>query len=65
MHHGGPYPAMTDSHFTSVGTAAIQRFARPLCFQNFPDTSLPRELQNGNPRRIWRLVDGNLTRDGW
>jgi alpha-ketoglutaric semialdehyde dehydrogenase len=65
MHHGGPYPAMTDSHFTSVGTAAIQRFARPLCFQNFPDTSLPRELQNGNPRGIWRLVDGNLTRDGW
>jgi NADP-dependent aldehyde dehydrogenase len=63
MHHGGPYPATTDSHFTSVGTAAIQRFARPVCFQNFPDAALPPELQNGNPRKIWRLVDGQLTRD--
>ncbi len=39
MQHGGPYPASTDPRFTSVGTAAIYRFARPLCFQNFPDAS--------------------------
>jgi NADP-dependent aldehyde dehydrogenase len=64
MHHGGPYPATTDAHFTSVGTTAIKRFARPICFQNFPDAALPVELQNKNSRNIWRLVDGELTRDG-
>ena len=63
MHHGGPYPATTDVHFTSVGTAAIQRFARPVCLQNFPDPALPVELQNSNPRQLWRMVDGELTRD--
>lgn len=63
MHHGGPYPATTDSRFTSVGTYAIKRFARPVCFQNFPDAALPVELQNKNSRKIWRLVDGKLTKD--
>ncbi len=63
MHHGGPYPATTDSRSTSVGTAAIKRFARPICFQNFPDAALPVELQNKNTRRIWRLVDDQLTKD--
>ncbi len=63
MHHGGPYPATTGAHFTSVGTAAIKRFARPVCFQNFPDAALPPELRGGNSRKIWRLVDGCLTRD--
>jgi len=63
MQHGGPYPASTDPRFTSVGTAAIYRFARPLCFQNFPDGALPPELQNANPRGIWRMIDGQLTRD--
>jgi NADP-dependent aldehyde dehydrogenase len=63
MHHGGPYPAMTDVHFTSVGTAAIKRFVRPICFQNFPDAALPVELRNANSRKIWRLVDGQFTRD--
>jgi NADP-dependent aldehyde dehydrogenase len=61
MQHGGPYPATTDARTTSVGTAAIERFVRPICFQNFPDDALPPELQDGNPRRIWRLVDGQLT----
>jgi NADP-dependent aldehyde dehydrogenase len=65
MHHGGPYPATTDSRSTSVGTAAINRFARPVAYQNFPQSWLPAELQDGNPRRIWRLVDGELTKDGW
>jgi alpha-ketoglutaric semialdehyde dehydrogenase len=63
MSHGGPYPASTDSRFTSVGTAAIFRFARPVCYQNFPDALLPRELQNANPQGVLRLVDGKLTRD--
>jgi len=65
MQHGGPYPATTDSRSTSVGTAAINRFARPVAYQDFPPSLLPAELQDGNPRRIWRLVDGGLTRDGW
>ncbi|MEO6034058.1 MAG: aldehyde dehydrogenase (NADP(+)) [Verrucomicrobiota bacterium] len=63
MHHGGPYPATTDSRVTSVGTAAIKRFARPICFQNFPDAALPVELQNRNARNIWRLVDNRLTKE--
>ncbi len=62
MHHGGPYPATTDEKFTSVGTAAIYRFARPVCYQNFPDAALPLELQNANPRNIWRTVNGKLGR---
>jgi 2,5-dioxopentanoate dehydrogenase len=45
MHHGGPYPVTTDPRFTSVGTAAIQRFCRPICFQDFPPEFLPAELQ--------------------
>lgn len=63
MHHGGPYPATTDDKFTSVGTTAIYRFARPICYQNFPDAALPVELQSANPRKIWRTVDGKLTRE--
>ncbi|MGI8782909.1 MAG: aldehyde dehydrogenase (NADP(+)) [Acidobacteriota bacterium] len=64
MHHGGPYPATTDSHWTSVGTAAIGRFARPVCFQNFPQVALPAELRDVNERGIWRLVDGQTTHAG-
>lgn len=45
MHHGGPFPATTDSRFTSVGTRAIQRFLRPICYQNVPDALLPAELR--------------------
>ncbi|MEX0937941.1 MAG: aldehyde dehydrogenase (NADP(+)) [Pirellulales bacterium] len=63
MHHGGPYPATTDSRFTSVGTAAILRFARPVCYQNFPDDALPEPLRDKNTYGIWRRVDGQLTRD--
>ncbi len=63
MHHGGPYPATTDEKFTSVGSAAILRFARPVCYQNFPQGLLAAELQNANPRGILRNVDGRLTRD--
>ena len=63
MQHGGPYPASTDARSTSVGSAAITRFARPLCYQNFPDETLPDELRNENTRGIWRLLDGTLSRD--
>jgi 2,5-dioxopentanoate dehydrogenase len=63
MHHGGPYPATTDEKFTSVGSAAILRFARPVCYQNFPEALLPDELRNANPRGILRNIDGCLTRD--
>jgi alpha-ketoglutaric semialdehyde dehydrogenase len=62
MQHGGPYPATTDSRTTSVGAYAIKRFARPVCFQNFPDDALPPELQNKNSRTLWRLVDNQLTK---
>jgi NADP-dependent aldehyde dehydrogenase len=58
MQHGGPYPATSDSRGTSVGTAAIVRFARPVAFQNWPDELLPDELQEANPRGVRRIVDG-------
>ncbi|UII76778.1 aldehyde dehydrogenase (NADP(+)) [Flagellimonas sp. HMM57] len=58
MVHGGPFPATTDARMTSVGTAAITRYTRPVCFQNFPDALLPDELKQGNPLNILRMVDG-------
>lgn len=63
MQHGGPYPATSDSRFTSVGTAAIQRWVRPVCYQNFPASALPPELQDNNPLGLMRLVNGRLTRE--
>jgi NADP-dependent aldehyde dehydrogenase len=60
MHHGGPYPATTHSHFTSIGQMAAYRFTRPVCYQGFPDAALPAELQDANPRGMRRLVDGEL-----
>jgi len=63
MNHGGPYPSTSDVRFASVGTAAMLRFTRPLCWQNCPASMLPEELQSSNPRRIMRLIDGQLSRD--
>ncbi|WP_341644547.1 aldehyde dehydrogenase (NADP(+)) [Thauera sp. SDU_THAU2] len=63
MVHGGPYPATSDSRGTSVGTLAIDRFLRPVCFQNYPDAYLPPALRDANPLGIVRLVDGQPTRD--
>jgi len=63
MVHGGPYPATADSRFTSVGTRSIYRFARPVCFQSFPDGQVPPELQAANPLGIQRLIDGIPTRE--
>ncbi|MBI5478658.1 MAG: aldehyde dehydrogenase family protein [Deltaproteobacteria bacterium] len=62
MHHGGPYPATTDPRTTSVGSAAIARFARPVCYQNAPPALLPAALRDENPLGVWRLVDGEWTR---
>ena len=61
MQHGGPFPAATDSRFTSVGTGAIQRWVRPVSFQNWPNESLPEALRNENPLGITRIVDGLYT----
>lgn len=63
MMHGGPYPATTDSRFTAVGADGIQRFARPVCYQNWEDELLPDELKNGNPLGLSRTVNGRLTPD--
>ncbi len=63
MVHGGPFPATSDSKTTSVGTAAIKRFARPVCYQDFPASLLPQALQPGNPSNIHRLVNGNWTQE--
>ena len=63
MHHGGPYPAATHSFFTSIGTAAIYRFVRPVCYQGFPDECLPEPIQNKNASAAWRMVDGKITQE--
>ena len=63
MIHGGPFPATTDSRSTSVGTLAVNRFCRPVSYQNFPDQFLPPELKNDNPLKIMRLVNGERKRD--
>lgn len=58
MVHGGPYPASTDARFSAVGTTSIRRWARPACWQDWPDAALPPELRDGNPRGVRRMVDG-------
>jgi NADP-dependent aldehyde dehydrogenase len=63
MVHGGPYPATSDGRFTSVGSQSIFRFARPVCYQNFPGDALPAELRNDNPLGILRMIDGIMTRE--
>ena len=63
MHHGGPWPATTFPNYTSVGTGAILRFGRPVSYQNFPQDVLPEELRDGNPRKLWRQIDGKVSQD--
>lgn len=58
MVHGGPFPATSDSRSTSVGTLAIDRFLRPVCYQSYPDHMLPAPLQDRNPYGLLRLVNG-------
>ena len=63
MVHGGPFPATTAPQSTSVGTNAIKRFVRPVCYQDYPQALLPEELKDNNPLNIWRLVDGKFTKN--
>ena len=63
MQHGGPYPASADARFGAVGGDAVDRWLRPLSYQNCPDELLPAELQNDNPLGLLRLVDGQYTID--
>ena len=60
MQHGGPWSASSDSRFTSVGSAALERFIRPVCYQGFPQELLPAALQDGNPLGINRVRNGVL-----
>jgi NADP-dependent aldehyde dehydrogenase len=55
MVHGGPFPATSDGRSTSVGSLAIERFLRPVCYQDFPDALLPEALRRGAPARPHRL----------
>ncbi len=61
MVHGGPFPATTNSTTTSVGSTAIYRFTRPVCFQGFPQSDLPEALQDSNPFGILRQINGQFT----
>ncbi|RJG24373.1 aldehyde dehydrogenase (NADP(+)) [Massilia cavernae] len=61
MVHGGPYPATSDGRSSSVGTAAIQRFLRPVCYQNLAQALLPEVLRDDNGQNTWRRRDGLLT----
>jgi NADP-dependent aldehyde dehydrogenase len=58
MVHGGPFPATSDGRGTSVGSLAIRRFLRPVCYQDFPPGLLPAVLGDDNPQGLPRLVDG-------
>ena len=60
MVHGGPFPATTDARTTSVGSLAIERFQRPICYQDVPDDLLPEPVRDDNPWRLVRRVDGEL-----
>jgi 2,5-dioxopentanoate dehydrogenase len=63
MVHGGPYPATTDARSTSVGARAIERFLRPVCYQDLPVALQPKEMSDLNPEGIWRRIDGRVSRD--
>jgi alpha-ketoglutaric semialdehyde dehydrogenase len=58
--HGGPSPSTSDSRATSVGAMSIERFLRPVCYQDFPEELLPEALQDSNPLHLWRLIEGKL-----
>jgi len=60
MVHGGPFPATSDSRSTSVGAAAIDRFLRPVSYQDFPSWLLPEALKDENPLNLWRVRNGQL-----
>jgi NADP-dependent aldehyde dehydrogenase len=63
MVHGGPSPATSDSRTTSVGARAIERYLRPVCYQDVPKSLLPSAIADGNPDNLWRRIDGRLQQD--
>lgn len=63
MVHGGPSPATSDSRTTSVGARAIERYLRPVCYQDVPKSLLPSAIADGNPDKLWRRIDGRLQQD--
>jgi NADP-dependent aldehyde dehydrogenase len=60
MVHGGPFPATSDARSTSVGSLAIERFQRPVCYQDVPAALLPEPVRDDNPWRLRRRVEGEL-----
>jgi alpha-ketoglutaric semialdehyde dehydrogenase len=60
MVHGGPFPATSDTRTTSVGTLAINRFLRPVAYQNLPQELLPAPLKDANPWQLNRRIDGDV-----
>ena len=62
MVHGGPFPATSDPRSTSVGSLAIERFLRPVCYQDLPAGLLPEAIKDDNPLNLWRLRDGSFER---
>ena len=62
MNHGGPFPASTDTRFTSVGTSSIERWLRPICFQDCPAEFLPEALKDDNPLQIFRTLNNKITK---
>jgi NADP-dependent aldehyde dehydrogenase len=58
MQHGGPYPSTTCPSHTSVGTAALERFLRPVAYQDVPETLLPEPLRDDNPLGVPQRIDG-------
>ena len=63
VHREEPYPATSNGRSTSVGTQAIFRFTRPVCYQNFPQSALPEALKDENPLQIWRMIDGEISKE--
>lgn len=63
MQHGGPFPASTDARFTAVGESAMRRWLRPISYQNYANEMLPQALQDGNPLKLWRSLNGALSKD--
>jgi NADP-dependent aldehyde dehydrogenase len=65
QHHGGPWPATTQSAHTSVGAASIRRFLRPVVYQDVPHHLLPAELHDHNPLGLVRRIDARLSTDAF
>jgi NADP-dependent aldehyde dehydrogenase len=60
MVHGGPFPATSDVRTTSVGSLAIMRFLRPVCYQDVPQALLPPEVREDGAERLPRRINGGL-----